>query len=269
MDPVTPRAQSRTVDPPRPAVSRRAFVGRTAVLGVVGWTAPSIISTTPVAAATGSCTGGTSICEFSGGLEGWTIDNSFGPGTTGLWRHNTEATRDGGSIHYGRGTSGDYRTGNSRNSGAVTSQQFSIPSSGTNTIAFTVFREVENWSNDNYDVLRLSVLGSSSQVLWSAGSDGGTGGVFETHNVTLPATFNGQDVAFRFDFDTVDRLYNNFEGIYIGRFYVTACESLAASSQSPPSGPPNPKGGKGNNYQPPGQPGSEEEFPPPNPSPAR
>ena len=250
MDPVTPRAQPQPVAPPRLQVRRRTFVGRTAALGALAWTAPSVLSTSPVAAAAGSCTGGTTICEFVTGLEGWTIDNTFGPGARGYWTHNTEASRDGGSLHYGQGTSGTYRRGNARTSGSVTSPQFAIPSSGPNRVAFTVWREVETWSNDNYDVLRLSILGTTNQVLWSAGSDGGTGGVFETHNVALPASFNGDDVSFRFDFDTVDGLYNNFEGIYIGRFYVTACDIALA-----PSSGPSPQGGPGNNFSPPGQSG--------------
>ena len=239
-------------------------------MGAVAWTAPSVLSTTPVAAATGSCAGGTTICEFATGLDGWVIDNGFGPGRNGLWTHNTEASRDGGSLHYGRGASGTYRVGNNRSSGAVTSPLYVMPSSGANRVAFTVFREVETWTNDNYDILRLSILGPTNQVLWSAGSDGGTGGLFETHNVAIPASFDGQDVAFRFDFDTVDGLYNNFEGIYIGRFYVTACD-VPGSVPPGPSGPPAPPGGKGNNYTPPGGPGGggEEEFPPANADPGR
>ncbi len=210
-------------------LDRRAFVRRTAAASATAWVAPSIISTTPVAAAVGSCVSGVSLCDFSTGLDGWVIDNNFGPGRPGLWTHNAEASRGSGSLHYGRGTSGNYRTRNRRNSGAITSPSFDMPASGSNTVRFSVFREVETWPTSVFDVLRLSILGTATnQVLWSAGSDGGTGGVFVTITVNLPATFDGDTVQFRFDFDTVDGLYNNFEGIYIDWFEVTACPTVPA-----------------------------------------
>jgi hypothetical protein len=220
---------------PRPGadetISRRAFAARTAVAAGAVWAAPAITTTARVAAAAGSCNG-TSICEFTSGLEGWTINNSWGPGVNGLWRHDTNPARDGGSLHYGRGVGGTFRTGPYRNSGAITSGQFAIPGSGPNTVTFTVRRGVEPWPNPNYDVLRLSIRGTSNQVLYQAGSDGGTGGLFETHTITIPSGYNGQTVRFRFDFDTVDGLYNNYEGIYIGRFVVTACPPVPAAAAS-------------------------------------
>ena len=198
-------------------------------MSVAVWAAPAVFTSDRLAAATGSCISSTSTCEFSTGLEGWTIDNTFGPGVNGLWNHSTD--RDSGALHYGRGIGGNYRTGNNRNSGAVTSGSFDLPSTGPLTVTFTVFRDVETWTNNNYDVLRFSILGSvSNQTLWSAGSDGGTGGVFQTINVAIPAAFLGDTVQFRFDFDTVDGLFNNFEGIYIGRIVVPACPTPPAAA---------------------------------------
>ena len=124
---------------PRP--TRRAVVGRTAGVSVAVWAAPAVFTSDRLAAATGSCISSTSTCEFSTGLEGWTIDNTFGPGVNGLWNHSTD--RDSGALHYGRGIGGNYRTGNNRNSGAVTSGSFDLPSTGPLTVTFTVFRDVE------------------------------------------------------------------------------------------------------------------------------
>lgn len=201
-------------------MGRRAFLGRTAAAGVAVWAAPTVISMDPVAAAVGSCSG-VSVCEFTSGLEGWTIDNSWGSGVDGLWKHNTEASRDGGSLHYGRGTGGNYRTGNSRNTGRVYSPEFEIPSTGTNTVKFTVWREVEQ-QDPGYDRFRLRILGSSNSTLYQVSSIGDTTG-FESHTITIPSSFNGQTVRFQFDFDTRDGLYNLHEGVYVGRFEVTAC----------------------------------------------
>lgn len=210
------------------SMGRRAFVGRTAAAGAAAWVAPSILTSDRIAAATGSCTGGVSVCEFTSGLDGWTIDNSWGSGITGLWKHNTEASRGAGSLHYGRGTTGDYRTGNNRNSGRVRSPEFQIPLTGPNQVEFTVWREVES-QDAGYDRLRLRIIGSSSQTLYSASSIGNTSG-FETETWAIPASFNDQVVRFQFDFDTRDGLYNRHEGIYIGRFEVTACPPVVAAA---------------------------------------
>ena len=176
----------------------------------------------PVAAATGSCPG-IAVHEFGSGLEDWTIFNSSGGGGPGLWRHNSDPNRDGGSLHYGRGVTGNYVTGG-RNSGRVRSPNYRIPSTGLHSIRFTVFRDVENRPPGNHDLLQLTTQqGGPSEVLWAAGSDGGTGGVFERHTVTIPSHLNGKNVRFRFEFDTVDGLNNGGEGIYIGRFEITAC----------------------------------------------
>ena len=54
--------------------------------------------------------------------------------------------------------------------------------------------------------------------------------MFQTINVAIPAAFLGDTVQFRFDFDTVDGLFNNFEGIYIGRIVVPACPTPPAAA---------------------------------------
>ncbi len=208
-------------------MGRRAFLGRTAAVGAAAWTVPSVISMDPVAAAVGSCSG-VSVCEFTSGLEGWTIDNSWGSGVNGLWNHNTEASRDGGSLHYGRGTSGNFQTGNSRNSGRVLSPDFEIPGTGPNTVKFTVWREVEV-QDPGYDRFRLRILGSPNRTLYEVSSIGDTSG-FEAYTITIPSSYNGQTVQFQFDFDTRDGLYNDHEGIYVGRFEVTACPPAGAGA---------------------------------------
>ncbi|MEM7143434.1 MAG: hypothetical protein AAF548_20635 [Actinomycetota bacterium] len=210
-------------------MGRRSFLGRTAAAGVATWAVPTVISTDPVAAATGSCSG-VSVCEFTTGLEGWTIDNAWGSGVNGLWNHNTEASRDGGSLHYGRGTSGNYQTGNSRNTGRVLSPDFEIPSTGSPEVRFTVWREVEV-QDPGYDRFRLRIIGSSTQTLYQVASIGNTTG-FESLSFTIPAGFLGQTVQFQFDFDTRDGLFNDHEGVYVGRFEVDACQPAGAGGAS-------------------------------------
>lgn len=231
MHPPPSRPRARTAGgPAAPGLDRRAFLGRTVVVGAATWAVPTILSTTPVAAATGSCSTVT-VHEFSGGLDGWTIDNGWGPGVDGLWRHTRHPRRDRGALHYGRGIGGDYRTGNSRNSGRVVSPPFSVPATGTREVRFTVWREVEV-QDPGYDRFRLVINGSTSQVLYSVSSIGDTNG-FETYTVAIPAQYAGETVTFQFDFDTIDGLYNRHEGIYVARFEVTACPVVAPGAAVP------------------------------------
>jgi hypothetical protein len=181
----------------------------------------------PVAAAVGSCSG-LSVTEFATGLEGWTIDNAWGNGADGLWTHNNEVSRDSGSLHYGRGTGGNYQTGNTRNSGRVYSPEYEIPSTGPNTLKFSVWRQVESESPGS-DRLRLRTIGPSNGVLYSESSVGNTNG-FESQTITLSNSLRGRTVRFQFEFDTMDGLYNNYEGIYIGRFEITACPPAGGGS---------------------------------------
>ena len=215
---------ARAPSPVTPStMGRRTFLGRTAAAGAAVWAVPTVISMDPVSAAVGSCSG-ISVCEFTNGLEGWTIDNEWGGGVAGLWNHNTEATRDGGSLHYGRGTAGTYQTGSSRNSGRVYSPEFEMSSTGPNTIKFTVWRQVEGEKKGN-DRLSLRILGPQNSLLYSVASTGDTNG-FENYTITLPNSTNGRTLRFQFEFDTRNGNNNDYEGIYIGRFEITACPTL-------------------------------------------
>ncbi len=53
---------------------------------------------------------------------------------------------------------------------------------------------------------------------------------FETEVHHIPTSFNDQVVRFQFDFDTRDGLYNQHEGVYIGRFEVTACPPVVSAA---------------------------------------
>jgi hypothetical protein len=214
---------SLSSEPSVSTMGRRAFLGRTASVGALAWAAPTVISMDPVAAATGSCSGIT-VHEFATGLEGWTIDNEWGGGVTGLWNHNTEASRDGGSLHYGRGTGGTFQTGSSRSSGRVYSPEFEMGGSGPHTIKFAVWRQVETEKKGN-DRLSLRILGPPNAMLYSVASTGDTDG-FEHHTITLPNSVKGRTLRFQFEFDTRDGNNNDYEGIYLGRFEITACPTV-------------------------------------------
>jgi hypothetical protein len=208
-------------------MGRRAFLGRSAAAGAAVWAVPTVISMDPVAAAVGSCSL-ISVCEFTDGLEGWTIDNAWGTGVAGLWNRNTEDSRDGGSLHYGRGTGGTYQTGNSRSSGRAYSPEFEMSATSPNSLKFTIWRQVETEKNGN-DRVVLRILGPQNSLLYSVASIGDTNG-FENHTVTLPNSSQGRTLRFQFEFDTRDGKNNDYEGIYIGRFEVTGCPPPGGST---------------------------------------
>ncbi|MGI9602997.1 MAG: choice-of-anchor J domain-containing protein [Acidimicrobiales bacterium] len=213
-------------------MTRRSLLRRAAVAGTVAWTAPVITTfDNPVAAAAGSLSCPAIYCFDDGTTEGWTIDNTAGPGKDGLWNiDNSRSTSASYSLHYGRGSSSDYAIGG-RHSGSVTSPSIALPSSGTMNLEFEVWREVETASGGE-DAFEVSIL-PSGDLLYSAAADGGTGGVFESISIDLSA-YAGDTIEIVFTFDTGDGTNNNFEGVYVDDVSIPCSTPPAAPGAAPP-----------------------------------
>jgi len=213
------------------AVSRRTLLRRAAIGGAVAWTAPVITTfMDPVAAAAGSLSCPAVYCFDDGTTQGWTIDNSAGPGGTGLWNvDNSRSVSTSYSLHYGRGSGSDYAVGG-RHSGSVTSPSIVLPSSGTMNLEFEVWREVET-STHGEDAFEVSIL-PSGDLLYSVAADGGTGGVFESISIDLSA-YAGDTVEIVFSFDTGDGANNNFEGVYVDDVSIPCSTAPAAPGAAP------------------------------------
>lgn len=213
-------------------VSRRTLLRRAAVGGAVAWTAPVVTTFHhPVAAAAGSLSCPAVYCFDDGTTEGWTIDNTAGPGQDGLWNvDNSRSTSPSYSLHYGRGSSSDYDIGG-RHSGTVTSPSITLPSSGTMDLELEVWREVEV-SIHGEDAFTVSIL-PSGDLLYSVAADGGTGGVFESISLDLSA-YAGDTVQIVFSFDTGDGQNNGFEGVYVDDVSIP-CSTPPAAAGGPPA----------------------------------
>ena len=175
--------------------------------------------------------------NFESGLQGFTIDNSFGRGN-GLWHLSTGRGADAGhspssSLYYGAGEGpaggGNYNTGT--NEGVVVSPSIDLTlASGAITLTFNYLLQTENSSE--YD-LALVEISTNNGVSYSpvAGTSlpGGsltnnTSGVWRQAAVDLSA-FAGWPIRLRFRFDTVDGVFNEFEGWYLDDVAISSTQS--------------------------------------------
>ena len=183
----------------------------------------------PVAAATGSISGIAFWCFDSATTEGWTIDNSAGAGR-GLWQlDNGRSVSPSYSLHFGKGVGGNYRTGR-RTAGTVTSPTITLAPEGTVELEFDVWREVETYPDGEWDEFAVTIASSgSSTVVYSRASDGGTNGVFE-HVVIDVSAWAGQSVEIVLSFDSKDRNFNRYEGVWVDNITVPVAKGGRSTS---------------------------------------
>ena len=164
--------------------------------------------------------------DFENGLQGLTIDNTYGSGN-GLWHLSTGRAFDSGhspsnSLYYGHHEGltggGDYDTGTA-NGGVVLSPVIALPGTGTNILTFNYLLDVE--SDPGYDVAVVEVTtnnGASYVAVATKNASGGltnyTGGLWVSNSVNLSA-FAGSSIRLRFRFDTTDDYANDTEGWYL------------------------------------------------------
>ena len=155
---------------------------------------------------------------FEGGLEGWTVANS--DATVGWIVDSTEAVSPPNALYYGDPMALSYDTGMSANDGTATSPMITL-SAGAPALTFFVWLDVENIQT--FDTLQLSVLPAGT-VVWTRndfpqGAMGSTGGAFFGQLVDLSA-FAGTTIQLQFAFDTIDGIFNDFQGVYIDRVAI-------------------------------------------------
>jgi len=222
-----PDQTSVSAAPERTPIGRRSVLKKSAVAAGVAWTAPVVMSLhEPVLAAVGSGYDGEfTFCWDNGTNEGWTIDNTAGPGANGHWGLDSSNQVSGAtSMHYGRGMASNYNSpNNTRNSGTVTSPSFTVNTTGNQDVVFQIWREVETYGSGNWDQFSVSVAGGAT--LYSVARDGGTTG-WEQVTISL-AAYSGQTIQLVLGFDTGDGNFNNFRGIFVDDFKVP--------SQTPPA----------------------------------
>ena len=113
-----------------------------------------------------------------------------------------------------------YASGMSANSGTATSPMLTLPA-GSSEVTFFVWLDVEGLPA--FDTLELQVL-PSGMAIWDRndfpqGAGGDTGGAFVPVVVDLSA-FAGTTIQLRFEFDTIDAIFNDGGGVYVDRVSV-------------------------------------------------
>jgi uncharacterized repeat protein (TIGR01451 family) len=165
--------------------------------------------------------------RFEGGLDGFTLDNSFGSGL-GLWHRSLGRGSQPGhspsnSLYYGTNETaaggGNYNTGN--NEGAALSPLIGL--AGLNpplTLSFNYLLQTEGDPLFDLALVELSTNNGTSYVLLANANDptgpltNNTGGLWRTATLDL-TPYAGQEIRLRFRFDTGDAAFNTFEGWYL------------------------------------------------------
>ena len=159
--------------------------------------------------------------DMESGVGGWTA--------TGLWHRSTRrSVSPAAAWYYGQEATGNYNTGDP-NSGTLTLPAISLAGVTQAQLIFPEWSQVE--PDPNYD--RTIVQLSANGVDWAPAFEShGTSGAWAQRTVSL-ASYLGGNVSIRFRFNTVDGLFNNFEG-----WYVDDVKVVGTLSELPPTSTP-------------------------------
>lgn len=174
------------------------------------------VASLPLSAAAGDVTTMSSDNFDDGNTNGWTL--------SGLW-HVTSYRKYSGSysLAYNQESSHNYNTG-SRTYGSA---EFSVDLSGvsTSTLTFQTWWEHESYSSGSYDSMDVDIYDSSWHNLWHRDcNEGPSSSDWHQESIDI-STYAGGTVKIRFNFDSIDSLYNNYEGWYIDDVNVATGET--------------------------------------------
>jgi hypothetical protein len=126
----------------------------------------------------------------------------------GLW-HMTER-RSQSATHswwYGQESTGNYETGGA-NSGSLVSQEIDLTDATDATLTYWTYWATESWVSYDQKLVEVSVNGGAWTQLEQLPTGTGEG----TRTIALPV---GNPIKLQFRFNTVDKLYNGYEGWFI------------------------------------------------------
>ena len=153
---------------------------------------------------------------FAGGATDWTLTATNPPCQ---WQVADDATSPGAPdvLHYGDVAKGNFDC--NYNAGAATSGPVSLPDKEGLQIEFDVWLDCE--SGTTYDAFELHLIGENGQdsMVWQ--KDSIVPQQAWTHIAVPIATFSGQTVQLKFDFDSNDGLVNQGAGLKIDNVQVT------------------------------------------------
>lgn len=156
------------------------------------------------------------------GDAGWTAQ--------GLWnrseRRSVSATH---AWYYGQEISGNYDLGNVRTSGGLISPDIYLEPGWCYTLSYRSWHSTETQNPNSFDVKQVFVSTNGGST-WTK-MDQLTGNFQDWHERRISlAAYSGQTVQIRFYFDTIDSLYNNYEGWYVDDIKIETQFPMAEST---------------------------------------
>lgn len=155
--------------------------------------------------------------DLETGSDGWTIEGSDGKGGPSLWHlSQRRANSLANAWYYGIESSGNYDTG-AVNWGRITTPLIDLADITGAEVVFWHYLEGEN--SPPYDAGQVEVTSDGGNSWNGVFSKGTTNGAWVKEIVDL-SSYDGSSIKIRFSFDTVDALYNYYEGWYVDDIQV-------------------------------------------------
>lgn len=171
--------------------------------------------------------------NMESGAGNWTIAGSNGVGGPALWHLSTHrANSPSTAFYYGRPTTFNYDTG-ARNFGSITSAPISLVGVTGSALSFAHFLQTENLSPYDSARVQISVDNGATWTDIYVTSLSTNGMVTRTADLS---TYDNNTIRLRFSFDTVDGLFNAFEGWVVDDVVVSG-EPQNSPPTANPGGP--------------------------------
>ncbi|RLE61251.1 MAG: hypothetical protein DRJ35_01030 [Thermoprotei archaeon] len=150
--------------------------------------------------------------DVESGQDGWTVIDEY----NGLWHITSRRSHSGSySWWYGDENLGTYNVGLTR--GAIISPSVSLNGLQGAILEFWTWWQVERWYGGIYDRMQVWIStdgGNTWKLLWQRGSNTDSLSYWHVESIDISSYINN-NILIKFRFDSVDGLYNNYEGWYI------------------------------------------------------
>lgn len=160
--------------------------------------------------------------DFENGLTHWTVSGTDGIGGPALWHLSQHRySSPSNALYYGTEATLTYNTG-AANSGSAVSDPIDLSQAPVDSqLKFSYYLRTENLSP--YDTARVSIStddGATWQEVWSSAYDS-AGSTMSSVTIDL-SNFIGSNIRLRFGFDTIDSVFNDYEGWVVDDIQILA-----------------------------------------------
>jgi len=137
----------------------------------------------------------------------------------GLWHLTTNrANSASNSVWYGKEATRNYDTG-MPTYGYITSKSISLLGTNSPKLTFNTWYSTET-PDVSYDIKRVQITTNNGVSWQNLKTISGKQAVWYQESISL-SSYIGKTIKIRFYFNSVDRMYNNYEGWYIDDIRIT------------------------------------------------